>query len=184
MKTIVISIFYVLVMNLFGFSQTMLTDIKFKNLYLEKVDISKISDIKAYQKEKFKNPKGKFTNLTLVSNEKSQTYKLKGTDDLLQITSVYNNEALEKWDKTVAASIETFTMVYEKGIERYTEHINTKNYKSVIFFIKDYKLGNKNYILYKNTDKNIGFFITYISNSPDSVKIDNMRKIIKAMKFE
>src|SRR5690606_11811764 len=109
--------------------------------------------------------------------------KLRNTqgEDLIQITSLLNKGIIENWDKSVGGYIETFV---PKGDDSYTEYINLKESKAVIFFTKNYKSGNANYILYQNTRQNVTFFITYISNSPDSVKINNMHNIIKEMRFE
>ena len=161
----------------------MLNEVKLRNTQLEEIDPSSIPDIEAYQREKFKNPRGRFTSkiMELKSNEYNKAYKLKGGEDLIQITSLLNKGIIENWDKSVGGYIETFV---PKGDDSYTEYINLKESKAVIFFTKNYKSGNANYILYQNTRQNVTFFITYISNSPDSVKINNMHNIIKEMRFE
>ncbi|WP_257669169.1 hypothetical protein [Parapedobacter tibetensis] len=169
----------------FCFGQKTLSEVNLKNEQLEEISSSSIPDIQAYQREKFKNPRGGFfTAVELGLGEHSKIYKLKGSDDLIQITPRLNKELVANWDKAVLGYVETLTPVSHNNFERYTEHINNQNSKAIIFFIKDYKLTNSNFILYKNTDKKIALLITYISNSPDDVKIDNMRKIVNDLKIE
>jgi len=164
------------------FGQKMLNEVKVQNLVLEEISPSSIPDVKIYQKQKFKSPKGQLAEIDFRSHKYSKLYKLKGSDDLVEMTPNLDKRLFEDWDKTVGGYIETFT-VSAPASERYTEHLKGQGYKAVIFFVKDYKLGNINTILYQNLDAKITLFITYISNSPDNVKIGTMRKIVREMKF-
>ncbi|HEY1055099.1 MAG TPA: hypothetical protein VGE24_08195 [Emticicia sp.] len=146
------------------------------------VDSASISDLHNYQKEKFKNPKVAHV-AELKPTQYGKIYKLKNSDDLIQITPRLDKELLENWDKAILGYIETFT-VGARDDEKFIEHINNQNSKAVIFFVRNYKLSNANFILYKNIGAKITLFITYISNSPDEIKIANMRKIIKGMAFK
>jgi hypothetical protein len=174
----------IVVSVLICFGQKKLNHINLKNIQLEILNPSQIKDVEAYQKEKFKNSRGKPTSVELVSNDVSKSYKLKGTDDLVMVTSLTYPGALENLENDVKTNMETFTPISSTELERYTEYINGKDFKAVIFFIKGYKLNNINYISYKNLKEGIVLSIRYISNAPDAVKIVNMRKIIKDMTFE
>ena len=160
----------------------MLSEVNLKNTQLEEIDPSSIPDIEAYQREKFKNPRGRFTSTTIKSGGFSKLYKFKGSDDLIIIAPRLDKELIENWNKAILGYLETYMIT--SSDDGYIEHINIGNAKAVIFFIKNYRRGNKNYILYQNTKQKVTFFIIYISNSPDSVKINNMRNIIKEMRFE
>lgn len=173
--------------TLLSFGQKSLSDIKFSNSQLEEINPSSFSDIEAAQEIKFKSSNGLNIPMKLISNYKSKPYLLKGSDDLLQLTLIWNSESLEKWDEKVGGMIETFSPTYEDKtykIERFTEFGDYEGSKFVIFFTKDQKLGNRSYVLYKNSHKKIGFFMIYLSALSDKDKIENMRKVIRNMKFD
>ena len=163
------------------FAQRMLNEVRLTNSLLEEISPSSIPDAKAYQKQKFKAPKGRLSQVDFKSHKNSKLYKLKNSDDLIEISPMLYKGLFENWDKTVPEYIGTLTPL-SPGHERYTENVAGKDFKATIFFVKDYKLTNKNYILYNNMGANIVLFIKYISNSPDNEKIETMRKIVKGMK--
>src|SRR5690606_6019936 len=166
------------------FGQKKLSQVNLSSNLLEEIDPTSIPDIKAYHTEKFKQPKSKFkSDIKLRSNEYNRPYKLRGSDDIIMITSRLYEGAIENWDKDVKTAIEMFTPLYE-GTDRYIEYIEGSGFRSAIFFTKDYKLGNTNYISYINKKIGIVLWITYISNSSDEVKIDNMRRIINNLRIE
>lgn len=176
--TITISAF-----SLLSFAQKSLNQVRIKNPMLEEISASLISDSKAYQKERFKSSKSTIMDIGTKSSPNSKFYTLKGGDDLIKITAKTDKGLLESWERTLPTLMETFTPLLP-GMSRYNETLTGKGYKATFFFVKDYKLNNWNHIVYKNTNSNITLYINYISNSPDSVKIENMRKIIQGMNFD
>jgi len=164
------------------FGQKMLNEVRLTNPLLEEISPSSIPDAKAYHKEKFKTFKGNIINKDFKLSINSKLYKLKGSDDLIEISPKQDRQLIENWDRTVPAIIETFTPL-SSGMERYTENLTGQGYKATFFFVKDYKSTNWNHIIYNNVNAGITLVILYISNSPDNVKIETMRNIVKGMKF-
>lgn len=150
---------------------------------LEEISPSLLSDSNAYQKEKFKPAKGIIMDSGPKSSANSKSYTLKGSYDLVKISASSDIGLQENWDRAIGTYIETFSPLLP-GMSRYNETVTGKEYKATFFFVKDYKLNNRNHILYKNTNSNITLFINYTSDLPDSVKVENMRKIIQGMDFD
>ncbi|RRN76592.1 hypothetical protein EIM50_23900, partial [Pseudoxanthomonas sp. SGD-10] len=158
MKKIILTVFFILT-TVFCFGQKMLSEVNLKNTQLEEIDPASIPDIEAYQREKFKNPRGRFTSTTIRSGGFSKLYKFKGSDDLIIIAPRLDKELIENWDKAILGYLETYMITSDDG---YVEHINIGNAKAVIFFIKNYRRGNNNYILYQNIKKGITLYLLYI----------------------
>ena len=179
-----ITIFLVVSATL-SYGQKTLSEYTIKSTLLEQIDPLSIPDIQAYQRSKFKNPRGKgFFSVQMLSNEYNRVYRLKGTGDLFLISQRLNEEITNNWDKAILEYREVFTPTEHGGYNRYEKRLDGADFKAYIFFTKDYKLSNANFISYQNKKNGLTLFITYISNSPDDVKIVTMRNIINDLKIE
>ncbi|WP_344675669.1 hypothetical protein [Sphingobacterium kyonggiense] len=168
---IVFSSFLVLIAK--GQNQVKLKDPKFDEV--GKSSLKELQDLNAEMVRKSKKP---FTRIQLKVDEYNKVFKFDGSSDVFQITLLHNNLLKNDWDKSSLSFIETFTPIEIGKQERYVERVNTQKYKAIIFFTNDQILGLSSFILYKSlVDSNI-YFITYISDSIDKVKINNMKRVI------
>jgi len=167
-----------------SYGQKTLSEYTIKSTLLEQIEPSSVPDIEAYQRSKFKTPIGHFTSVPLISSKYNRAYRLKGHDDLVQISQRLDDELTTNWDKAILGYSEMLTSTESVNYTRYEEQLDNKDFKAYIFFIQDYKLTNANFILYQDKKTGLTLFITYISNSPDDVKIVTMRNIINDLKIE
>lgn len=166
-----------------SYVQKPLSEYAVKSTLLEQVDPSSIPDIQAYQASKFKSPRGIFFPVAFVSNDYNGLYRLKGHDDLVLIAQRLNDEMINDWEKTVLRNVALYTDVSHTGHPRFEDRVETDEFQAHLFFTRDYKISNANFILYQDKKTKLTLFITYISNLPDEVKITTMRDIVKDIKF-
>ncbi|NGF58350.1 hypothetical protein G5B00_17780 [Parapedobacter sp. SGR-10] len=181
MKNILIIICLVF-LGSYCFGQKMLTQVNLKSELLKEIDRSSLADIQTSLNKRQKTA-GFPVSLQLISNERVKVYRVKESEDLVQIMSITREDELNNWDKKVRISIEMYAST-DGQMERYVENINGKDFEAVSFFTKGNYRGKNNYALYRSKAKEIALFITYITHSPDDVRIENMRKIIKDIKIE
>jgi len=167
-----------------SYGQKTLSEYTIKSTLLEQIEPKSIQDNEAYQRAKFKNPRGRLNSVPLLSSKYNRAYRLKGHDDLVQISQRLDNELTTNWDKAILGYSEMLTSTESMSYTRYEERLDNREFKAYIFFIENYKLNNANFILYQDKKTGLTLFITYISNSPDEVKIVTMRDIINDLKIE
>lgn len=171
--------------SLFSYGQKTLNEYTIESTLLEEIDPSSIADIEAYQKAKFETPRGgNFTTAKLVSSKHARVYRLKGSDDLLQVSQRLDKELLNNWGKAILWYSGFLTPTESSEYTRYEERLDKEGYKAYIFFTENYKLTNSNFILYQHKRTGLTLLITYISNSPDDAKIATMRAIVNDLKVE
>lgn len=180
MKPIMIIVFSsFLVFTMQGQKQT--NQIKLKDIKFEEVGKSSLKELQDLNEAKMRKSKKPFTPIKLKIDENNKVFKFAGTSDVFQITLLQNNALINDWDKNYLSFIETFTPIETGQQERYVEKVNAQKYKAVIFFTKNQNLGLSSFILYKSLVDNTVYFITYISDSTDDIKIRNMKRTIASL---
>lgn len=165
-------------------AQKKLSEVQLDNSLLEPVAASALSSVTDSHVQKNDKFKGFYEIVGLKSNEDNRVFKFKGTDEIVQVTSLRNRELWDDWDKAMAGYVATLTGGEGTSREKYVEQYNTDKHKCVIFFVKNNAHGVSNFTLYRDIKKNVVLLINYISDQSDDVKVKNLKKIVEELKIE
>lgn len=177
--TIILSLLMILTVTA-GFGQKNFDEIRLVNPLLESVAIEEIRDLKSYQERYFENPRAPFTKLMVKDKVPHvRDFKLIGTHDLVRVMALMNKETIDTWEDFVKMSCEAHSVNQEYTVD----FMELKRGRGAILVIKD-PISLMDYFYYHNPELKVSFLLIYINNSSFEIRMDNMRRILRAMEIE
>ena len=160
-------------------AQKNLNEIRIIHPLLEPAPLEEIRDFQKYQERHFKNPRSRFAEFTINENTHTQYYKLKGTNDIIGIGGLLNEQTISNWE----GHIRTHSAMFSGGQPYSVEYVDLEEGRGAMLVVKD-PVNIADWFYYQNKNQGVTLSLRYISNNTFEQRLENMRRILRELKVE
>lgn len=137
-------------------------------------------DFERYKEKHFKSKPKVNSKLTIRKGFSNvQFFRFKGTNDIIVVAEVLNEQSRQNWDKETFYTVERRKQIGECHLEE------IKKEESVSFLqVYDEKLTYMNFMYFQNKNNGATLNIQYYSDQDYAARLNKMRLILKELKTE